>query len=267
MHEPVAPPKEQVPYAWLMGGVAILSVCAMVMSVTHVATDNKKLDALITAQAAAESRERLLVAKIDSLSFVLKKLDAARIPQLLAEASKAHDEGKLKLAKARYNEIYEIDPNYPRIRELSDWVSADEYEAAKVKGNDAKWKIKNLKFLADIDSDKTVTRTATGLRYRIIRPGGSVRPDLNSSVKCRYDAKLVDGQMLENTSLFQYGMPRESHLSKLKSAWAEGLQLIGVGGRLILYIPPSLAYGDESIGDIPGYSVLVYEIELVEITK
>jgi len=239
----------------------------MVMSLSSGTTATKNLDALVAAQAAAESRERLLVAKIDSLSSVLKKLDAARIPQLIAEASKAHDEGKFQLAKARYNEIEEIDRNYPKIREFSDWVSADEFEAAKVKGSDPKWKIKNLKFLADIDADKTVTRTATGLRYRIIRLGGSVRPDMNSSVKCLYDAKLVDGQILENTSLHQYGMPRESQLSKLKPAWAEGLQLIGVGGRLIIYIPPSLAYGDESIGDIPGHSVLVYEIELVEITK
>jgi FKBP-type peptidyl-prolyl cis-trans isomerase FkpA len=48
-------------------------------------------------------------------------------------------------------------------------------------------------------------------------------------------------------------------------AWTEGVQLIGVGGKIVLYCPSALAYGDEGRPGIPGKSVLEFEVELVEI--
>ena len=50
-------------------------------------------------------------------------------------------------------------------------------------------------------------------------------------------------------------------------AWTEGVQLIGVGGKLVLYCPASIAYGEQGQGPIPAKSVLEFEVELVEISK
>jgi len=49
--------------------------------------------------------------------------------------------------------------------------------------------------------------------------------------------------------------------------WTEGLQLIGEGGKIKLYIPPNLAYGKRSRPKIPANSMLTFEIELFNVVK
>ena len=108
MHEPVAPPRKQVPYAWLMGGLAILSVCAMVMSVTHVATDNKKLDALIAAQSiAAKNAEELIAAKAEITAK--EQAMQARIEGLSFELSETRRSLQEALGRSNQNRLNKSD--------------------------------------------------------------------------------------------------------------------------------------------------------------
>lgn len=333
MHEPVAPPKKQVPYAWLMGGVAILSVCAMVMSVSNGTTANKNLDALITAQsiaaknaealsaaqAAAASRERALQGQMEALSATLKEAEARqasfaakvsegqaadranvqrmaeatnRINELTAELARLRDSSELKeaLAKQRKAEAdLELASNALRGAnakssalearlgklEAENKVLFDDNKAfagiisgdnKRVAPRDDKWVTLNNEFLAKIDADKSVTKTASGLRYKIIDEGSAARPNASSTVKCRYEAKLIDGKVFDTTKA-RNNEPTEFPLSGVIPCWTEGLQLIGTGGKILLYSPPGLGYGAEGQGPIPGNSVLTFEVELVEVTK
>lgn len=333
MHEPVTPPKKQIPYAWLVGGVVILSVCAMVMSVSNGTTANKNLDALIaaqsiaaknaeaasTAQAAAASRERALLGQIEALSAAIKDAEARqvsytkkatenqaadrtnvqrmaeatnRINELTAELARLRDSSELKeaLAKERKAEAdLELASNALRLAnakssalearlgklEAENKLLLDDNKAfagiisgdnKRVAVKDDRWVALNNEYLAKIDADKSVTKTASGLRYKIIDEGSAARPNAASTVKCRYEGMLVDGKIFDSTKV-RNNEPTEFPLSGVIPAWTEGVQKIGAGGKIILYSPPGLAYGSEGQGPIPGNSVLTFEVELVEVTK
>lgn len=333
MHEPVAPPRKQVPYAWLMGGVVILSVCAMVMSVSNGTTASKNLDALIaaqsiaaknaeaasTAQAAAATRERALQGQVEALSAAIKDAEArqvsytkkatenqaadranvqrmveatTRINELTAELARLRDSSELKeaLAKERKAEAdLELASNALRLAnakssalearlgklEAENKLLLDDNKAFaviisgdnnRVAVKDDRWVALNSEYLAKIDADKSVTKTASGLRYKIIDEGSAARPNASSTVKCRYEAKLIDGKVFDTTKA-RNNEPTEFPLSGVIPCWTEGLQLIGTGGKILLYSPPGLGYGAEGQGPIPGNSVLTFEVELVEVTK
>ena len=129
-----------------------------------------------------------------------------------------------------------------------------------------KWGKQNDEFLVKLDADKSITKTASGLRYKILTKGSDVKPTAASTVKCRYEGKLVDGKVFDSTKN-RNNEPSEFPLSGVIPAWTEGVQLIGVGGKIVLYCPSAIAYGDQGQGPIPGKSVLEFEVELVEISK
>lgn len=128
------------------------------------------------------------------------------------------------------------------------------------------WVKLNEDYLRKLDADSTITKSASGLRYKIIVPGGPARPYASSTVKCLYEGKFVDGRVFDSTKN-RNNQPSEFPLSGVIPSWTEGVQLIGPGGKIILYSPSSLAYGDEGLGPIPGKSVLVFEVELVDVSK
>ena len=143
---------------------------------------------------------------------------------------------------------------------------ADALFEGRVKAKAGKWGKTNDEFLAKIDADKSVTKTASGLRYKILAKGSDVKPTAASTVKCRYTGKLVDGKVFDSTTT-RNNEPTEFPLSGVIPAWTEGVQLIGIGGKIVLYCPAALGYGKQGQGPIPGESVLEFEVELVEISK
>jgi FKBP-type peptidyl-prolyl cis-trans isomerase len=62
------------------------------------------------------------------------------------------------------------------------------------------------------------------------------------------------------------GKPAEFPLNKVISGWTEGLQKISKGGKIKLYVPPQLAYGDDGRPGIPPGAVLIFDIELLDVT-
>ena len=144
---------------------------------------------------------------------------------------------------------------------------ADAMFQERVNAKAGKWGKQNEEFLAKIDADKSVTKTASGLRYKILAPGSAVKPTAASTVKCLYEGKTVDGNVFDSTKS-RNNEPSEFPLSGVIPAWTEGVQLIGVGGKIVLYCPSAIAYGDQGRPpQIPGKSVLEFEVELVEILK
>lgn len=68
---------------------------------------------------------------------------------------------------------------------------------------------------------------------------------------------------LTNGDVFDQGNGVEFALSKLVIGWQEGIPLIGAGGKIKLYLPPSLAYGSQAVSGIPANSILVFDIDLL----
>ncbi|MDR3228316.1 MAG: FKBP-type peptidyl-prolyl cis-trans isomerase [Puniceicoccales bacterium] len=135
---------------------------------------------------------------------------------------------------------------------------------AKQQAKIAKLKQDNLDYLLKVDKEPGIQTTATGLRYKILAPGVGEKPLAASGVKALYTGKLIDGTVFDSTAN-RNNQPAEFRLNEVIPGWTEGLQKIAKGGKILLYIPSSLAYGDEGREGIPPMATLTFEVELVDI--
>lgn len=125
------------------------------------------------------------------------------------------------------------------------------------------WTDANAAFLAKVDADTSVTKTASGLRYKIIAAGSAEKPTATSTVKALYTGRLCDGKVFDTTDT-RGGQPLEFSLAGVVKGWTEGLQLIGKGGKIHLWVPAELGYGNQGGGSMPAGSVLDFDVELVD---
>ena len=117
------------------------------------------------------------------------------------------------------------------------------------------------KFLADNKQKEGVKTTASGLQYKIITEGNGEIPQEDSKVKVNYRGTLIDGTEFDSSK----DQPVSFRVSHLIKGWGEALTLMPVGSKWELYIPQELAYESKEQRNIPPFSALVFEVELVEI--
>lgn len=108
-----------------------------------------------------------------------------------------------------------------------------------------------------------VTVTASGLQYEVLRSGDGAKPTASNTVKVHYHGTLTDGTVFDSS--VERGEPVEFPVTGVIKGWVEALQLMSVGDKWKLTIPSDLAYGPRAAGDIPPNSVLVFEVELLEV--
>jgi FKBP-type peptidyl-prolyl cis-trans isomerase len=116
----------------------------------------------------------------------------------------------------------------------------------------------------DEKTKEGVKVTESGLQYKVIELGkGTEKPTATSTVKAKYKGTTIDGKVFDE-SKDAVAFP----LNGVIRGWTEGLQLFPEGSKFELYIPANLGYGEHSPSPaIPANSVLIFEIELVEIVK
>ncbi len=128
-------------------------------------------------------------------------------------------------------------------------------------------KTKNLseasQFFTKLGANKNIVELPDGLRYEILKPGEGAAPMPTDTVKVNYTGTLLNGTVFDSS--VQRGQPAEFELNKVIAGWTEGLQKTSKGGKIKLYVPPQLAYGDDGRPGIPPGSVLIFEIELLDI--
>jgi len=105
----------------------------------------------------------------------------------------------------------------------------------------------------------------SGLQYKIIKEGTGNTPTADDKVKTHYRGTLIDGT--EFDSSYKRNKPAEFPVKGVIKGWTEALQLMKEGGKWELYIPANLAYGQRGRPNIPANSTLIFEIELLEVTK
>lgn len=121
------------------------------------------------------------------------------------------------------------------------------------------------KFLAENAKRPTVKTTASGLQYEVIKEGSGAKPTLQDKVKVHYHGTLIDGKVFDSS--VERGQPISFALGQVIKGWQEGVQLMTVGSKYKLFIPYELAYGERGTGGIPGYSTLIFEVELLGINE
>jgi len=119
-------------------------------------------------------------------------------------------------------------------------------------------------FLAANKGKDGVVALPSGLQYKILQAGSGPKPTAADTVVCNYKGTLIDGK--EFDSSYKRGQPATFPVGGVIKGWTEALQLMPVGSKWQLFIPPDLAYGDKQAGpDITPGSTLVFEVELVSI--
>ena len=124
---------------------------------------------------------------------------------------------------------------------------------------------KGTAFLEANKTKEGVKVLPSGLQYKVIKEGTGDIPTANDKVKTHYRGRLIDGT--EFDSSYKRNEPAEFGVTGVIKGWTEALQLMKTGAKWELYIPADLAYGTRGRPSIPPNSVLIFEIELLEIVK
>ncbi len=137
-------------------------------------------------------------------------------------------------------------------------------QTAATKEKSEKNRKEGEEFLASNKSKEGVIALPSGLQYKILKAGDGPKPTAADTVVCNYKGTLIDGK--EFDSSYKRGQPATFPVGGVIKGWTEALQLMPVGSKWQLFIPPDLAYGDRQAGpDITPGSTLVFEVELMSI--
>ncbi len=130
----------------------------------------------------------------------------------------------------------------------------------------AKAKQASVDFLAGIEKDvKNIKKTESGLLYEVVLEGDkSITPKMTDRVRVIYEGKLKTGKIFDSSK--QRGDTIEFAVNGVIKGWGEGLQLVGKGGKINLWIPAELAYGEQGAGGAIGPNeALAFEVELIDV--
>ena len=111
--------------------------------------------------------------------------------------------------------------------------------------------------------EEGAVQTASGLIFKELTAGTGASPKATDRVKVHYHGSLIDGTVFDSS--VDRGEPVTFALDQVVKGWTEGLQMMKVGGKAKLTIPPELAYGPGGRAGIPANATLIFEVELLGI--
>lgn len=134
--------------------------------------------------------------------------------------------------------------------------------------NNKKLAIENItissNFLSKNKANEDIRETASGLQYQILQNGdGEIHPNPRSTVTVHYHGTLLDGTVFDSS--VERGQAISFPLNQVIRGWTEGVQLMVVGDKFTFFIPPELGYGNSATGKIKPGSLLIFEVELIDI--
>ncbi len=122
----------------------------------------------------------------------------------------------------------------------------------------------NEKFLSENSGREGVTTRPSGLQYEILQVGNGPCPEATSRVTVHYEGRLTNGSVFDSS--YKRNQPASFGVRQVIPGWTEGLQLMPLGSKWRLVIPPELGYGARGAGSsIPPHSVLIFDVELLGI--
>ncbi len=217
----------------------------------------------VACNAQPSSNPAKIMNKQDSTSYAIgvsigknmKMQDLPVNPAMVAAGMREAFEGKEQLTEEQMNSILQVFQ-----LEMSERMQ--QQQAKKGSENLAKAE----KFLNENKTKPGVMTTASGLQYRVITEGSGKKPTVSSTVKVHYTGTLIDGTKFDSS--IDRGQPAEFGLNGVIPGWTEALQLMSVGSKYIVYLPPHLAYGEQGAGGAIGPNeALIFEIELLDIVS
>jgi FKBP-type peptidyl-prolyl cis-trans isomerase FklB len=118
-------------------------------------------------------------------------------------------------------------------------------------------------YLVENSKREGVTVLPSGLQYEVLVAGEGAKPSREDHVRTHYHGTLIDGTVFDSS--YERGQPAEFPVGGVIAGWVEALQLMNTGSKWRLHVPSELAYGGQAAGSIPPHSVLVFDVELLDI--
>jgi FKBP-type peptidyl-prolyl cis-trans isomerase FklB len=120
-------------------------------------------------------------------------------------------------------------------------------------------------FLEKNAREKGVTTLRSGLQYRVLTEGDpkAPLPGPQDQITVRYRASLADGTEIDRSD--EHSQPAAFRLNSVIKGWREALSAMRPGAKWQVFVPPELGYGANSPPPIPPGSLLVYELELLQV--
>ena len=125
---------------------------------------------------------------------------------------------------------------------------------------------KAVDFLAANKKKPGVVALPSGLQYKMLKQGAGKKPSATDTVTVHYEGTLINGTVFDSS--VKRGQPLSFPLNRVIKGWTEGVQLMQEGGKIELYIPPDLGYGERGAGPVIGPNeLLIFTIELLSVGK
>jgi len=151
----------------------------------------------------------------------------------------------------------EMEKLIPKLQEL---------QSKRIEAAGAKAKEEGTAYLAKAEKEAGAVKLPSGVIVKVTKEGTGAVPTASDKVKVNYEGKLLSGKVFDASSM--HGGPAEFPLAGLVPCWSEGFQQLKVGAKAQLTCPSETAYGAQGQPPtIPGNSVLVFDVELLEIMK
>jgi FKBP-type peptidyl-prolyl cis-trans isomerase len=121
------------------------------------------------------------------------------------------------------------------------------------------------KFLEENAKKDGVKTLDNGIQYIVLEEGKGKKPTIDDVVECDYEGTLIDGTKFDSS--IDRGQPAQFPLKGVIKGWQEAIPLMPVGSKWKIFIPAELGYGPQGNRNIPGNSVLIFEVKLHQIIK
>lgn len=192
--------------------------------------------------------------------------------QVIPQAASQIDEENDKLNHAKFMEGFRIgvmEGEVPGIDMDSTQIivrkNIEYYHKSQMEAKYGENRKAGEEFLAKNAKNDSVKVTESGLQYKVLVKGTGAVPTMSDKVKVHYRGTLIDGT--EFDSSYKRGEPATFGCGQVINGWTEALTMMPVGSKWMLYIPYDLAYGDRETGEIQPFSMLIFEVELLDIVK
>ena len=129
--------------------------------------------------------------------------------------------------------------------------------AESAMNNEAKY-FKELKA-----NNPDIKSTESGLHYKVVKQGEGRKAFSGGRVRFHYKASLFDGKVFDQT--YEVREPILTLTDNVFPGLQEGLKLMAAGSHYVFYIPNHLAFGPNGTEDVPPYTAVIYEIELIHV--
>jgi FKBP-type peptidyl-prolyl cis-trans isomerase FklB len=240
----------------VMSGPPVRRAAAQTPPVAQSATSN------VPTEQLKSPRDKLSYAIGASLGARLKRESADVDPSLVSQGIKDAQSGAgTLLAEHEVGVIVAAFENELQKRRIT--AEAEKIVAANALAE--KQKKAGEAFLAENKKKEGTVSLESGLQYKVLKAGEGKMPSVDDSVVCHYRATLMDGTEIDNS--YKDSKPITVPLKGAIKGWNEALQLMPVGSKWQLFIPPGLAYGVQGAprSRIGPNATLIFEVELLSI--